>query len=76
MTSKTVEMKGCSVICYYETEDVLFLGTEEGKLFLLGQNFKMICTIDIGSRILSLSCVDDHNLIVSVENAILRYFNI
>ena len=37
MKEQTIELKNSSVTCHFETEAVLFLGTDDGKLYLIGE---------------------------------------
>ena len=55
---------------------MLYLGTEAGRVILIGPKFENICTVDVGGSVLALAVINSGlNLVVSIENAIVRYFN-
>ena len=37
--SKLIGLKDQNVTCYAETPDVLYIGTEQGKLYLISKSF-------------------------------------
>ena len=40
-----IGLKDQDVTCHAETPDVLYIGTEQGKLYLIDKSFAVICVI-------------------------------
>ena len=43
--SKMIGLKDQNVTCHLESPDVLYIGTEQGKLYLINKEFGVICVI-------------------------------
>ena len=74
--SKMIGLKDQDVTCHAETPDVLYIGTEQGKLYLIDKSFAVICVIQMNAFMVSISCLNNYNyIIVSLEENVLRCFN-